>query len=226
MRAQALGIALSWAPGRSAYVPLGHSAIDLPQAPARRRGDRGAARRCSTTRRVAKVSANAKHDQVVLERLGARVAGLASTRSLAAYLLDPGRRAYALDDIAIEHLGERRAPGTDGIAAADAAADPTSRAAGAEAELTLRLARPMRERLEAEGLGPIYESMELPLVAVLADMERAGVKVDTRAARRDEPRDGGAAAGADASRSTGSPRASSTSTRRCSCARCCSTGWG
>jgi len=44
----------------------------------------------------------------------------------------------------------------------------------------LRLAQPMKERLEAEGLLTIYESMEMPLVAVLADMERAGVKVDTK----------------------------------------------
>ena len=37
----------------------------------------------------------------------------------------------------------------------------------------------MSERLEGEGLRAIYESMEMPLVEVLADMERAGVKVDT-----------------------------------------------
>jgi DNA polymerase I len=44
----------------------------------------------------------------------------------------------------------------------------------------LRLEQPMKQRLEAEGLRTIYESMEMPLVAVLADMERAGVKVDTK----------------------------------------------
>ena len=38
----------------------------------------------------------------------------------------------------------------------------------------------MRQRLEAEGLRPIYESMEMPLVVVLAEMEKAGVKVDTK----------------------------------------------
>src|SRR6185503_548765 len=129
---------------------------------------------------VPKVSAHAKRDQVVLGRLGVAVAGLGFDTLLASYLLDPGRRAYALEDVAMEHLGERRAPGTDGLAAPDAAADPTSRTAGAEAELVLRLEQPMKDRLEAEGLRTIYESMELPLVAVLADMERAGVKVDTK----------------------------------------------
>jgi DNA polymerase-1 len=179
MQARALGLALSWAPGRSAYVPLGHSAIELPQALGAREAlaplvplleDPG----------LPKLSAHAKRDMVVLERLGVRVRGLGFDTLVAAYLLDPGRRAYALEDIAMEHVGERRAPGTDGIAAPDAALDPISRSAGGEAELVLRLAPAMGERLAAEGLDAIYRSMEMPLVAVLADMERAGVKVDTR----------------------------------------------
>jgi DNA polymerase-1 len=179
MRAHPLGIALSWAPGRSAYVPLGHSAIDLPQAPTRTDAVE-ALRPLLEDAAVPKVSAHAKRDQVVLGRLGVTVAGLGFDTLLASYLLDPGRRAYALEDVAMEHLGERRAPGTDGLAAPDAAAEPTSRTAGAEAELALRLEPPMKERLEREGLREIYESMEMPLVAVLADMERAGVKVDTK----------------------------------------------
>ncbi len=178
MRAHPLGLALSWAPGRSAYVPLGHSRIDLPHAlvPAE---TMTALAPLLEDEGVQKVSAHAKRDRVVLERLGGRVRGLSFDTLIAAYLLDPGRRAYALEDIAMEHVGERRAPGTDGIAAPDAGALPTSRSAGAEAELVLRLEQPMAERLEAEGLATIYRSMEMPLVHVLADMERAGVKIDS-----------------------------------------------
>jgi DNA polymerase-1 len=179
MKAQALGIALAWTRGRSAYVPLAHSAIDLPQA-ARREDAVAALRPLIEDERVRKASAHAKRDRVVLERLGLRVSGLAFDALIASYLLDPGRRAYALEDLAMEHLGERRAPGTDGAAAPDAAAIPTGQAAGAEAELVLRLDRPMTERLEAEGLESVYEEMEMPLVEVLADLEQAGVKVDTR----------------------------------------------
>ncbi len=116
----------------------------------------------------------------MLERLGVRVAGLAFDALIASYLLDPGRRAYALEDLAMEHLGERRPVGTDGIAAPDAAAIPTGQVAGGEAELVLRLDQAMSGRLREEGLLPIYESLEMPLVEVLADLERAGVKVDTK----------------------------------------------
>jgi DNA polymerase-1 len=179
MRAEALGIGLSWGPGRSAYAPLAHSSIDLPQAVAAKDALE-ALRPLLEDAAVRKVSAHAKRDRLVLDRLGARVRGLAFDALVASYLLDPGRRAYALEDLAMEHLGERRAPGTDGVAAVDAAAIPTGLAAGSEAELVLRLDRPMTERLESEGLLSVYESMEMPLVEVLADMELAGVKVDTR----------------------------------------------
>jgi DNA polymerase-1 len=178
MRAEALGLALAWGPGRSAYVPLSHSRIDLPQALARDEVLVALAPLLSDPA-VQKASAHAKRDRVVLEQLGARVEGLTFDVLIASYLLDPGRRAYGLEDIAMEHLGERLAPGTDGVAARDAAADPTGRTAGAEAEVVLRLEQPMSDRLEAEGLRTIYETMEMPLVRVLAEMERAGVKVDT-----------------------------------------------
>jgi DNA polymerase-1 len=182
MQARPLGIALSWAEGRSAYVPLGHSGIDLPQAPTPKDAI-AALRPLLEDPAVAKVSAHAKRDRVVLERLGVRVAGLDFDTLIAAYLLDPGRRSYGIEDVAMEHLGERRPAGTDGIAPADAAALSTSSVSGAEAELALRLEPKMRQRLEAEQLLPIYESMEMPLVEVLADMERAGVKVDTELLR-------------------------------------------
>jgi DNA polymerase-1 len=187
MRAQALGVGLAWAPGRSAYVPLGHSSIDLPQAPGREL-TLEALRPLLEDAKLRKASAHAKRDRVVLERHGVRVEGLAFDALIASYLLDPGRRVYALEDLAMEHVGERRAPGTDGVAAPEAGAIPTGEAAGGEAELVLRLDRPMTERLEVEGLLEVYERMEMPLVGVLAAMELAGVKVDTsllRAMSRD-----------------------------------------
>ncbi len=176
-RARALGLALCWAKGRSAYVPLAHSGLDvqgaLPAAAAlallRPLLEDGALR---------KISAHAKRDRVVLARLGVELRGLGFDALLASYLIDPGRRGYVLEDLAFEYLSERRAAGADGIAAADAPALATAQAAGSDAELLLRLEPRLRERLEADGLRDIYEQMEMPLVPVLADMESAGVLVD------------------------------------------------
>ncbi len=177
MRARALGIALAWAEGRSVYVPFAHTGFDVQGALA---GPAALAllRPLLEDAAVRKVSAHAKRDRIVLGRLGVDLAGLGFDALLASYLIDPGRRGYALEDLAFEYLGERRSAGSAGVASADAPAGVTAVATGSEAELLLRLDAPMTRHLDSEGLLPIFDDMEMPLVAVLADMERAGVRVD------------------------------------------------
>ena len=177
MRARVLGMALVSTPGRSGYVPVAHSGLGLPESVGAEEA-LGLVGPLLSDPAVCKVSAHAKRDHVVLERLGVPLSGVDFDTHLASYLLDPGRRVYALDDLSLEFLEERRSPGTAGIAAEDAAVEPTASAAGADADVARRLVGPMTARLEEEGLLPVYESMEMPLVEVLADMERAGVKVD------------------------------------------------
>jgi len=177
LRARALGIALAWTPGASVYVPLVNAGLDAQGA---QPADEALAllRPLLADPAVRKASARAKRDRVVLGRLGVALEGLAFDSALAAYLVDPGRRGYALEDLAFEYLEQRRGPGTDGIAPLDSPASALAGGAGSEAEIVLRLEAPLGERLRAEGLFAVYESLELPLVAVLADMELAGVKVD------------------------------------------------
>ena len=84
-----------------------------------------------------------------------------------------------MDDLAVEFLGERPRS-TAGIIEGGGPAPlmAAAEAAAQESDLTLRLFAPLAKRLEDEGLTEIYRTMELPLVEVLADMERAGVKVN------------------------------------------------
>jgi DNA polymerase-1 len=178
MRARVLGIALSHQPGMAAYVPLGHSRLELPDPPSLP-DVLARLRPLLEDPKVRKLSANAKRDLVALARHGVAVAGLGFDALVASYLLNPGRRAYSLDDLAFEFLGERRGAEPEGISSEEASVDATARLAGGDAGLVLRLDEAVLARLEEEQLGTIYRTMELPLVTVLADMERAGVKVDT-----------------------------------------------
>ena len=89
---------------------------------------------------------------------------------LAAYLIEPGRSAYLIDDLAAEY-GIEIVP--------EPAAEETTAMLVRHAEATRRLAGPMRERLVERGSLDLYERIELPLTAVLAAMENAGVKIDT-----------------------------------------------
>jgi DNA polymerase I len=83
---------------------------------------------------------------------------------VAAYLIDPARRGYPLDELATESGVGAAVEGADGVAE--------------RAVLTRVLAERQVARLEDDGLTPLFREIELPLVDVLVELERAGVKLD------------------------------------------------
>ena len=83
---------------------------------------------------------------------------------VAAYLIDPARRGYPLDELATEAGIGAQVDGADGVAE--------------RAVLTRVLAERQRARLEEDGLTELLTGVELPLVDVLVEMERAGVRLD------------------------------------------------
>ncbi|HVD12589.1 MAG TPA: DNA polymerase I [Gaiellaceae bacterium] len=87
-----------------------------------------------------------------------------------AYLIDPGRAGYELDDLAAEY-GVELVPVPE--------AEEETAALVRHAAATLRLRDPLLERVRERGEEPLYREIELPLTEVLAAMEAAGVKVDT-----------------------------------------------
>jgi DNA polymerase-1 len=89
---------------------------------------------------------------------------------LMAYLIEPGRATYALDDLAAEY-GIELQP--------EPPAEENTAALVRHASASLRLAGPMRQRISERSLDPLYREIELPLTEVLAGMEDAGVKIDT-----------------------------------------------
>jgi DNA polymerase I len=89
---------------------------------------------------------------------------------LLAYLIEPGRASYELDDLAAEY-------GVEPIPTP--ASDEETAALVRHAEIPLRLAPVMLDRVRERGAEDLYRDIELPLTAVLAAMEDAGVKIDT-----------------------------------------------
>jgi len=107
------------------------------------------------------------HDFKSLPRLTAMPA---DDTMIAAYLIEPGRPAYALDELAAEY-------GLEPIPAPPA--DEETEGLVRAAESARRLAGPLRARLVERGSENLYREIELPLAAVLARMEDAGVRIDT-----------------------------------------------
>ena len=89
---------------------------------------------------------------------------------IAAYLIEPGRPEYELDDLAAEY-GLELEP--------EPSAEEETAALVRRAGAALRIAPLLRERVEERGAGKLYREIELPLTAVLAAMEDAGVRIDT-----------------------------------------------
>ncbi len=175
MRAALVGLGLAWEPGRGVYVPLGHTTLGAQGVPAERALE--LLRPLLEDPALAQLTPHAKHAFVALARRGERRALARFDALLAAYLLDPGRRSYALEDLSRELLGEERPP-RDAVVPRDAAPEACARTAAGDAETLLRLAEPVEQRLRDFGLDTIYATLERPLVAVLGDMELAGVKID------------------------------------------------
>ncbi|HUP01190.1 MAG TPA: DNA polymerase I [Gemmatimonadota bacterium] len=183
LTAEIIGLAFATDPGRAWYVPVGHTSgrnLSLATALA------GLKPLLEDPERP-KVGQNVKYDLLVLERAGVALRGVVADTMLAAYLLDPARRAYGLDLLALELLGHKmltydevtRPEGRkDPLPFADVEIEAAARYACEDADVTLRLAQRFLPELDEKGLLDLYREVELPLVPVLAAIERSGIALD------------------------------------------------
>ncbi len=108
----------------------------------------------------------------------ADVRALQFDTAVMAYLLDPGEGKYLLDDLALRYLSiELQSPDrVEGTLDLDG--DATAEDVGRRAASLLRLVDTLGDALAARELTDLYERFEKPLVRVLAEMERAGIRID------------------------------------------------
>jgi len=103
-----------------------------------------------------------------------RIHGVEDDTLIAAYLIDPNRANYRPNELAREYLGLEIAETIDGF-------DEDSARTLQTADLTLQITKVLREQITAKGLDHVYREIELPLVEILFDMERIGVRIDLAA---------------------------------------------
>ncbi len=187
-RAAIVGISLAMGYDEAYYIPLGHVTTPAGEEPPRQLSIDLVRERLGPVLAdpaVAKVAHNAKFDCSILERHGMPVVGLTIDTMVAAYLCDPGRRGLGLKEQALEVLGVVMTPisdligtGQKQISMAQTPVRAAARYAGADADMTLRLVAPYEARLREFGLWDLFTTIEMPLVMVLARMERAGILID------------------------------------------------
>jgi DNA polymerase I len=193
LRAELVGVALAAGPERSWYLPFGHRAPDGELAggapPANLPPLASAAmqplRDLLADPQVKKAGHNVKYDWLVLRRAGVELGGVAYDSMLASFVLDPGRRSHALDDLARERFSVEMQTYTALVGRgraerpfAELPVEDAARYCCADAEMVLRLREAFAAELEDHRLLPLLETIELPLTGVLADMEWHGMLVD------------------------------------------------
>jgi len=162
----ARGIAFAARAGSSAFVDLDHFAEGKEAAAA-------AVRELLSNGLIEKSVHDLKRATALLAPLGIELAGVTDDTLIAAYLLDPTRSKYELNDLARESVGaEGGGPAYDHWS--ESAWQTTE-----VADLTGQVASVLHARIDEKDLGSIYREIELPLAPMLYRMERAGLRVDT-----------------------------------------------
>jgi len=170
--AEMVGIAFSWKAHEAAYVPWSDAVKE-------------AVKPLLEDASLKKGGQNVKYDAQVLRTHGIEVKNLAFDTMIASYLLEPGRGNHNLDTMALRHLGVRKTPteeligkGKKQITMAEVDVETVAEYAAEDADCTFRLVEFFRPQLEEQKLRRLFDEVEMPLVPVLLDMERAGVALD------------------------------------------------
>ena len=184
MQAKLVGVSFSVESGEAAYLPLAHhyagapTQLNLAATLARLKPWLEDAGRT-------KVGQNLKYDWHVLMNHGVDLQGIAHDTLLQSYVLEAHER-HDMDTLAARHLGEQTikyeevcGKGANQIGFDQVDVERATAYAAEDADITLRLHRKLYPALASESrLESVYRDIEMPLLPILARMERAGVKLD------------------------------------------------
>jgi DNA polymerase-1 len=184
LQAELVGISFALAPREAYYLPLGHAypgapnQIDINHALT-------ALRPLMENSTIKKIGQNTKYDLLVLGNYGIAVQGISFDTMIASYLLNPGKPSHRLDAIALEYLNYKtityaEVTGTGKKQISFAAVDirTATRYSGEDADIAFRLKQRLAPMLREQNLDKLFRELEMPLMEVLADIERTGVKID------------------------------------------------
>jgi len=185
MSADLVGLSFSIEPGAAFYVPCGHRAD--PDRQLSLSAVKEALKDILEDGAVEKVGQNIKYDMTVLDRHGIALDGVVFDTMIASYLLNPEKRSHSLGQIALDLLDHHMIPydevtrvnGRTVDSFADVPVAAAAIYACEDADVTLEAATLLAPQIEAAGLQSLMETVEIPLVPVLARMERIGIRVDT-----------------------------------------------
>ena len=190
LKAELVGLSFAVVPDEAYYIPCAHDYPDVPEQLAladvlkRLKPVLGNAN-------IKKIGQNIKYDMLVLDRYGIHLAGVEFDTMLASYLINPSKRSHSLDQIALDFLHHKTIRFEDVVGKGKAirgfASVPIEKAvpyACEDADITLMARNVLLPRLKDCDLMTLYESLEMPLIPVLMQMEKQGIGVDREKLRQ------------------------------------------
>jgi DNA polymerase-1 len=199
MQAEMCGIALALGPNDACYVPLSHKqsgdgsglfAAGLAPDQIEAGEAIAALRPLLESAGILKIGFNIKFNAVILAQHGVTIRNQDDAQLLS-YALDAGRNSHALDALAERWLGhaiishgDLTGSGKAKLSFDQVAIDRATAYSAEDADVILRLWRVLKPRLAAERMTAVYETLERPLIPVLARMERRGISIDRQVLSR------------------------------------------
>ncbi|WP_128891661.1 DNA polymerase I [Erythrobacter sp. HKB08] len=193
MQADLVGISLATGAGEACYIPLAHGGTDMfDEKPEQIDRDEAleALKPLLASDAVLKVFQNGKYDLNVLARYGVEVSPIDDTMIIS-FALDAGRGqdgiggGHGMDELSQRHLGHTPlafkdvcGTGKKQIPFGEVPLGKATEYAAEDADVTWRLHAHLKPRLAIEGGTKVYERVDRPLIPVVAQMERHGIKVD------------------------------------------------
>ncbi len=190
MQAELVGVSLSTRPGKACYIPLGHRAsegLDFGDERPEQIKAADALKRLKALLEdpgTLKIAQNLKYDWLIFIRHGIDVAPYDDTMLLS-YALDAGLGGNGMDELSERWLDHKpikyadvAGTGRNKVTFDLVPIDRATEYAAEDADVTFRLWQVLKPRLAAEHLATVYETLERPMVPVLARMERRGISID------------------------------------------------
>jgi DNA polymerase-1 len=177
-----VGLALTVDKDHPVYVPLSHS---YPGAPSQIKKE-DMVKILSPifeNEEISKIGHNLKHDILILRGSWIPLKGSLFDTMIASYLLNPNKQNHNLEEVTLEYLSRKRKTLIEVIGRKSSFAEvPIDEAASYAADTaitTFELKERLFNKLKEDNLMGVFFNIEMPLIHVLADMEEAGVKIDS-----------------------------------------------
>ncbi|MBN2147065.1 MAG: DNA polymerase I [Anaerolineales bacterium] len=184
MQAQLVGISLATDGQQGYYIPVGHQPLMGNQLPLNLVLD--ALRSPLTDPNIPKAGHNLKYDYVLLARHGLRVAPLSFDTMIAEWLCNPASRNLGLKNLAWVRLDLKMTEiealigtGKNQVSMAEGPIADAASYAAADAAAVLRLMPILKDEMQVSHVTHIFQEIEMPLVSILAEMEMAGIALDS-----------------------------------------------